>query len=160
MPHSKTLNRSAVPFHRHHPLKRALFVFQCITLSPSWGKGYARKGAALHGAHRYSDAVAAYEQGIQYEDSPALRKGLQEVKDAQGPRTAPALVMLNADNCTAKDASAGPELGLGRLFSDPNLIGKLATNPRTQKHLADPSFVQMVRSPVKTFREPFLIHHH
>lgn len=34
--------------------------------------------------------------------------------------------------------------GLGKLFADPNLLGKLATNPRTQKHLADPSFVQKV----------------
>ena len=36
--------------------------------------------------------------------------------------------------------------GLGKLFADPNLLGKLATNPRTQKHLADPSFVQKVPS--------------
>ena len=31
------------------------------------------------------------------------------------------------------------------MFSDPNLLGKLAANPRTSKHLADPSFVQKVR---------------
>jgi hypothetical protein len=37
-------------------------------------------------------------------------------------------------------------LGLGKLFSDPNLIGKLASNPKTQKHLADPTFVQKVRT--------------
>jgi stress-induced-phosphoprotein 1 len=30
------------------------------------------------------------------------------------------------------------------MFADPNLLGKLATNPRTQKHLADPAFVQKV----------------
>ena len=34
--------------------------------------------------------------------------------------------------------------GLGKMFADPNLLGKLATNPRTQKHLADPAFVQKV----------------
>lgn len=34
--------------------------------------------------------------------------------------------------------------GLGKMFGDPNLLGKLATNPRTQKHMADPSFVQKV----------------
>ncbi|KAG8218324.1 activator of Hsp70 and Hsp90 chaperone [Butyriboletus roseoflavus] len=101
---------------------------KCVTLSPSWGKGYARKGAALHGARRYDEAIAAYEKGIQFEDNPALRKGLQEVKDAQ-----------------AKDATAGPDLGLAKLFQDPNLIGKLATNPRTQKHLADPAFVQKLQ---------------
>ena len=53
-------------------------------MNPSWAKGYARKGAALHGARRYDDAIAAYEAGIKLEDSPALRKGLQEVQDAKG----------------------------------------------------------------------------
>ncbi|KAG9317145.1 putative STI1-Hsp90 cochaperone [Chiua virens] len=101
---------------------------KCISLNPTWGKGYARKGAALHGAHRYAEATAAYEKGLEFEDSPALRKGLQEVKDAQ-----------------AKDTSAGADaLGFGKLFQDPNLIGKLASNPRTQKHLADPAFIQKV----------------
>ena len=32
--------------------------------------------------------------------------------------------------------------GLGKMFADPNLFGKLAANPRTAKHLADPTFVQ------------------
>ncbi|KAF9042580.1 hypothetical protein BDZ89DRAFT_270490 [Hymenopellis radicata] len=43
-------------------------------------------------------------------------------------------------------AHDGPDdsMGLGKMFSDPNLLGKLATNPRTQKHLADPAFVKQV----------------
>ena len=45
---------------------------------------------------------------------------------------------------TAATESEGG-FGLGKFLSDPNLIGKLATNPRTQKHLADPSFVQKLR---------------
>ncbi|KAG1756111.1 chaperone [Suillus lakei] len=99
---------------------------QCIKLNQSWSKGYARKGAALHGAKRYDEAVEAYEAGLEFEDSPALRKGLQDVKDAKG-----------------RDGSES--FGLGRMFADPNLIGKLATNPRTQKHLADPAFVQKLK---------------
>lgn len=59
-------------------------VVQCINISPAWSKGYARKGAALHGQRRYDDAIAAYEAGLKLEDSAALRKGLQEVKDAKG----------------------------------------------------------------------------
>jgi len=35
-------------------------------------------------------------------------------------------------------------MGLGKMFSDPNILGKLAANPRTQKHLSDPAFVQKV----------------
>jgi stress-induced-phosphoprotein 1 len=100
---------------------------QCIKVNPSWGKGYARKGAALHGARRYDEGVAAYEIGLKYEDSPALRKGLKEVQDARA-------------------SEEGPEAnGLGKIFSDPNLLGKLASNPRTQKHLADPTFVQKIK---------------
>lgn len=53
-------------------------------VNPSWSKGYARKGAALHGARRYDDAIVAYEEGLKLEDSPALRKGLKEVQDAKG----------------------------------------------------------------------------
>ncbi|KAF7980888.1 hypothetical protein HWV62_36063 [Athelia sp. TMB] len=101
---------------------------ECIKVNPSWGKGYARKGAALHGARRYDDAIAAYEEGLKHEDSPALKKGLKEVVDAK-------------DN----EAGAGDGLGLGKMFSDPNLLGKLATNPRTAKHLADPAFVQKIQ---------------
>ncbi|KAF9246884.1 chaperone [Melanogaster broomeanus] len=101
---------------------------QVVTLNPTWGKGYARKGAALHGSRRYDEAIAVYEKGLEYEDSQALRKGLQEVKDAK-----------------AKEGTAGSEFGLGRMFQDPNLIGKLATNPRTQKHLSDPAFVQKLQ---------------
>ncbi|KAJ6510250.1 activator of Hsp70 and Hsp90 chaperone [Mycena vitilis] len=97
---------------------------QCVVVNSSWSKGYARKGAALHGARRYDDAIAAYEEGLKLEDSPALRKGLKEVQDA-------------------KAMDDKEELGgFSKLFSDPNLFGKLAANPQTQKHLADPAFVQ------------------
>ncbi|KAJ7265852.1 chaperone [Mycena haematopus] len=98
---------------------------QCIVVNPSWSKGFARKGAALHGARRYDEAIVAYEEGLKLEDSPALRKGLKEVQDAK-----------------AMDDEKADGGGFGKMFSDPNLFGKLAANPRTQKHLADPAFVQ------------------
>lgn len=57
---------------------------QCIKINPSWPKGYARKGAALHGSKKFDEAITAYEEGLKLEDSPALRKGLKEVQDAKG----------------------------------------------------------------------------
>ena len=57
---------------------------QCIKVNSTWAKGYARKGAALHGERRYVEAIEAYETGLKIEDSPALRKGLDEVKAAKG----------------------------------------------------------------------------
>ena len=52
-------------------------------MNPTWSKGYARKGAALHGQRRYDEAIQAYETGLKIEDSPALRKGLKEVVEAK-----------------------------------------------------------------------------
>jgi stress-induced-phosphoprotein 1 len=100
---------------------------QCIKVNPDWAKGYARKGAALHGARKYDEAIVAYEAGLKLEDSPALRKGLKEVQDAKA------------------SGDVADVTGLGKMFSDPNLLGKLASNPRTQKHLADPAFVQKIQ---------------
>jgi len=100
---------------------------KCIEVNPTWSKGYARKGAALHGAKSFDEAIAAYEAGLKIEDTAPLRKGLQEVKDAK-----------------ASEGEKGDN-PLGNMFSDPNLIGKLATNPRTSKHLSDPSFVQKLQ---------------
>lgn len=62
----------------------SIFVKQCVKVNPTWAKGYARKGAALHGAKRYDEAIVAYEEGLKLEDSPAIRKGLKEVQDAKG----------------------------------------------------------------------------
>jgi stress-induced-phosphoprotein 1 len=50
-------------------------------------------------------------------------------------------------NFVQATAAADDAMGLGNMFSDPNLFGKLAANPRTAKHLADPSFVQKVSFP-------------
>jgi hypothetical protein len=53
-------------------------------VNPTWAKGYARKGAALHGQRRYVEAIETYEAGLKIEDSPATRKGYEEVKAAKG----------------------------------------------------------------------------
>ena len=111
-------------------------------MNSSWGKGYLRKGAALHGAKRYGEAIAAYEAGIKVEDSPALRKGLHDVKDAKGT-SFPVEEMLLHTHCFFAANSDEPA-GLGKLFADPNIYAKLAGNPRTAKHLADPAFMQKV----------------
>jgi stress-induced-phosphoprotein 1 len=37
-------------------------------------------------------------------------------------------------------------MGLGKIFSDPNMISKLAANPKTSKYLADPTFINTVRA--------------
>lgn len=105
---------------------------QCIKANPRWVKGYARKGVALHGQLRYDEAIEIYEVGLRIGDSPAIRKGYEEVKAAKA---------------AAKEAADGrgdgaEAMGIGRVFGDPNLVAKLAANPRTAKHVADASFMQ------------------
>lgn len=124
---------------------------QCISVNPTWAKGYARKGAALHGQRRYVEAIDAYELGLKIEDGPALRKGLEEVKAAKGACHPPpihfssTLIHGLCDYSEADERGDGAEaLGFGKMFSDPSMLAKLAANPRTAKHLADVSFMQKV----------------
>ena len=81
----RMLSRCAiVAISSRRPRHILIHIMQCIKVNPTWAKGYARKGAALHGSKKYDEAIAAYEEGLKLEDSSLLRKGLQEVKDAKG----------------------------------------------------------------------------
>ncbi|TIC03001.1 FAD dependent oxidoreductase [Wallemia mellicola] len=98
-----------------------------IAKNAQWAKGYARKGAALHGLHRYMDSVEAYESGLKVAPTDSsLQKGLADVKNA------------------AQSDDEGPGR-IAEMFRDPNLIGKLASNPKIAPMLADPSFVAKLK---------------
>jgi len=47
---------------------------------------------------------------------------------------------------SAGGGGGGPDGGFGKIFSDPNLFGKLAANPKTAPLLADQAFLQKVYS--------------
>jgi len=47
---------------------------KCISIKPDWGKGYGRKGAALHGAGDLEGAQKAYKDGLAVE--PGARHAL------------------------------------------------------------------------------------
>ena len=50
---------------------------KCIGMKADWGKGYARKGAALHGLGQFDASIAAYEEGLKVEPGlEMLKKGL------------------------------------------------------------------------------------
>lgn len=72
----------------------------------------------------------AYEEGLQVDEkSDVLKKGLAEVQramdhDAMGP---------------------GGDMGLGAMFKDPQLMAKLAANPKTKDFVNDPSFVEKIK---------------
>jgi len=120
-------NRSAARAGKREWTEALSDAEETIRINPTWSKGFVRKGAALHGANRWDEAIAAYEEGLKVEDSDALRKGLQSVKEAKDQE------------------SAGAGFGLGKMFSDPTLWAKLAGNPKTAPLLADPAFAQKLR---------------
>ncbi|KAL9122580.1 MAG: hypothetical protein Q9187_000863 [Circinaria calcarea] len=99
-------------------------------LKPDWAKGWGRKGAALHGTGDLVGANDAFEEALKLDPTNAQAKsGLAAVQRA-----------IDAE---AKEDGFGgdPSGGLGNLFNDPQLIQKLASNPKTMPLLADPSFM-------------------
>ncbi|KAL2063534.1 hypothetical protein VTL71DRAFT_5339 [Oculimacula yallundae] len=99
-------------------------------IKPDWAKGWGRKGAAKHGLGDLIGAMDAYEEGLKLDPNNAQNKsGLASVKRA-----------IDAE--AREDGVTGdPSAGLGGMFNDPQLIQKLAANPKTSKLLADPSFM-------------------
>ncbi|MCJ1381718.1 Hsp90 cochaperone [Xylographa soralifera] len=99
-------------------------------LKPDWAKGWGRKGSALHGTGDLVGALDAFEEAITLDPANAQAKsGLAAVQ--------------RAIESEAKDDGIGGDAsgGLGGLFNDPQLIQKLAGNPKTSSLLADPSFM-------------------
>ncbi|VUC22266.1 unnamed protein product [Clonostachys rosea] len=97
-------------------------------IKPDWAKGWGRKGAALHGKGDLVAAHDAYEAGLKQDPNNAqLKSGLASVDKAIEHEAAP--------------MASDPGAGIFKMFNDPNLIQKLASNPKTSSLLADPSFM-------------------
>lgn len=124
-----------------------------IEIKPDWAKGWTRKGTALHGQGNLGmsgfsegvsicqvltistvEALDAYEKAVEIEPSNAQAKaGLDAVKRA-----------IDAE-AQADGIGGDPSAGLGSMFSDPQLIQKLASNPKTSRLLADPDFMRKLQ---------------
>ena len=116
-------------------------------IKPDWAKGWGRKGSALHGTGDLGIYVRckfcvselikgivgandAFEEALKLDPANAQAKsGLAAVKRA--------IEAEAREDGLGGDASGG----LGSLFNDPQLITKLAGNPKTSGLLADPSFM-------------------
>ncbi|KAI8892660.1 hypothetical protein BC833DRAFT_638652 [Globomyces pollinis-pini] len=94
-----------------------------IEIKPDWAKGYSRKGAALHGLGELPEAAETYKLGLTYEpENQALKKALNDVEKAVESST------LN---------------GLGNIFG-PDVIQKMAANPRLSQYLSQPDIMEKV----------------
>ncbi|KAI4850855.1 TPR-like protein [Aureobasidium sp. EXF-8845] len=98
-------------------------------IKPDWAKGWGRKGAALHGMGNLVDATDAFEKAVELDPNNAQAKsGLEAVRRA---------IQAEAD-ADGADATGG----LGSMFNDPQMIQKLAANPKTASLLGDAAFMQ------------------
>lgn len=98
---------------------------ECVKLQPSWAKGYSRVAAAQQGLGNLDEAEASYKKCLELDPANAAAKnGLKQVKDQQDQR------------------QSMPDLGIGKMFQDPNLIEKLKKNPKVGHLMNDPALVQ------------------
>ena len=98
-------------------------------IKPDWAKGWGRKGTALHGEGDLVGASDAFDEALKLDPNNAQAKsGLEAVK--------------RAVEAEARDEGFGAgDGGLGGMFSDPNMIQKLAANPKTASLLGDSEFM-------------------
>lgn len=103
----------------------------CITLNPSWAKGYLRKGQALTKCGDFEGATAALQSGLKLDPNDAsLASAMQDVERAKN------------------SPPPGGGGGMGGLFG-PQMLAKLAGHPKFGPKLADPVFkmkMQMMQS--------------
>lgn len=100
---------------------------ECVKVNNSWAKGYNRVASAQHGLGNLDDAKASYKKALELDPSNAMAKdGLKSVEDSEKAR------------------NSQPDMGLGAMFSDPNLITNLKNNPKTSELMKDPELVQKV----------------
>ncbi|KAM7216563.1 heat shock protein sti1 [Rhypophila decipiens] len=103
-------------------------------LKPDWPKGWGRKGTALYGKGDLLGANDAYEEGLKLDPNNAgMKNDLASVQRAM-----------------EQEAGGGglgdPSGGIGQMFTDPNLLQKLAGNPKTSGYLADPTFMAKLQA--------------
>lgn len=96
-----------------------------VKLKPDWGKGFSRKGAALTYLGRHQEAIDCYQEGLKCDpNNQQLAEGLVEAK---------------------KLLDRPPNIV--NPFSDPQIMAKLAADPRTRSLLADREFMEKLKNP-------------
>ncbi|KAI2640994.1 hypothetical protein GGS21DRAFT_352490 [Xylaria nigripes] len=128
-------NRSAAFASKKDWSKALTDAEKTTQLKPDWPRGWGRKGAALHGSGDLVGATDAYEEGLRLEPSNAgLKSSLASVKRAIEQEAGGA------------GGFGDPMGGLGKMFSDPNLLQKLMNNPKTSSYFSDPTFIAKVQA--------------
>ncbi|KAL3230034.1 Heat shock protein STI1 [Nakaseomyces bracarensis] len=97
---------------------------ECVQINPTWSKGYNRLGAAHLGLGDLDEAEGSYKKALELDaNNQAAKDGLDQVHRTQESR------------------QGMPDLGLSKMFSDPNMIENLKKNPKTSELMKDPQLV-------------------
>lgn len=104
---------------------------KAIELRPEWSKGYSRRGTALLGLNQVEGAIEALEKGLELEPgNAAMKQSLETAKSR----------MFGGSSSDQRNP-----------FNDPQLIERLARNPKTAPYLGQPDFAQKL---VQIQRDP------
>lgn len=104
-------------------------------IKPDWAKGWGRLGTAEHGVGDLVNAKDAFDRALELDPANAQAKsGLEAVNRA-----------IEAE--MKEDGATGDPLG--GMFNDPQMIQKLAQNPKTARYLADPGFMAKLQQLAK-----------
>ncbi|KAI1105550.1 hypothetical protein F4804DRAFT_331137 [Jackrogersella minutella] len=127
-------NRSAAYASKKEWTKALNDAEKTTQIKPDWPRGWGRKGAALHGSGDLLGASDAYEEGLKHDPNNAgLKSSLASVQRAMEQESGAGM-------------GGDPTGGLGNMFSDPNLLQKLMSNPKTSGYFADPSFIAKIQA--------------
>ncbi|KAJ9271092.1 hypothetical protein DTO212C5_2750 [Paecilomyces variotii] len=127
-------NRSAVYAAQSEYQKALEDANKATEIKADWSKGWVRKGAAYRGLGDLLGAHDAYEEALKLEPgNDQARNGLAAVQRA-----------IEAE-ARADGVEGDPLGGLGGMFNDPQMIQKLASNPKTSALLADRDFMQKLQ---------------
>jgi len=126
-------NRSAAYLSKSDAVNALEDAQACIGLNADFAKGYSRKGAALHSLKRYNDSIAAYEEGLQkFPGDKGLLNGMEAAKKAKlGP--------------APRAGGGGGIPGMSGLFG-PDMMAKIALDPKTRGYMSDPDFMQKLQT--------------
>lgn len=99
---------------------------QCVSINPNWAKGYNRVAAAHFGAGNLEAAKANYKTALDMDGNAMAKEGLAAVESA------------------INQSSKPNDMGIGSIFSDPQMLNKLRANPKTAQMMNDPQLVAKI----------------